>query len=71
MALRLISIIDFFFFQVGSNEVVTSMRARKRNFKAFVKESGAQVVCFSILLVAGNDEGKNRKSQLMNSWLQA
>lgn len=64
MALRLISIIDFIiFFQVVSCEVVTrSMRAMKRNFRALVKESGAQVVCFSVLPVAGNDDDVARPS---------
>lgn len=66
MVLRLISVIDFLFFQVGSSEVATrSKRAMKRNFRALVKESGTQVVCFFILPVAGNDEGT------ISSWLQA
>jgi len=34
-----------------------------------VKGSGAQVVFSSILPVAGNDEGRNRKSQQINTWL--
>lgn len=57
-------IIDFFFFfQVVSGEVVTrSVRAMKRNFRALVKESGAQVVCISILPVAGNDDDATRPS---------
>ena len=61
-------------FQVGSNEVATRKpRAVKRDFRALgqlVKGSGAQVVFSSILPVAGNDEGRNRKSQQINTWLR-
>ncbi|PKU34425.1 toll-interacting protein [Limosa lapponica baueri] len=45
----------------------------KRDFRALgrlVKGSGAQVVFSSIPPVAGIDEGINRKSQQMNSWLR-
>lgn len=62
-------------FQVGSNEVATgSLSAIKRDFRALgrlVKGSGAEVIFFSILPVAGNDEGRNRKSQKISTWLQA
>ena len=62
-------------FQVGSDEVATrSLRAIKRDFRALgqlVKGSGAQVVFSSILPVAGNGEGRNRKSQQINTWLRA
>ena len=61
--------------QVGSNEVATgSPRAIKRDFRALeqlVKGSGTQVVFSSILPAAGVDEGRNRKSQQINTWLQA
>jgi len=53
------------------NDVATSPRAIKRNFRALgqlLKESGAQVV-FSILPVAGNDKGRNKKSQQNNTCL--
>ena len=62
-------------FQVGSDEVaIRSPRAIKRDFRALgrlVKGSGAQVMFSSVLPVAGNDEGRNRKSQQINTWLQA
>jgi len=44
----------------------------KRDFRALgqpVKGSGTQAVFFSILPVAGNDEGKNKQTQLINTWL--
>jgi len=53
------------FFEVGSNEV-----AIKKDFRALVQlvqGSRAQVVFSSILPVAGNDEGRNRKSQQINT----
>ena len=49
-------------------------KAIKRDFRALgqlVKGSGAQVVFSSILPVAENDEGRNRKSQQSNTWLRA
>jgi len=62
-------------FQVGSSEVAArSLRAIKRDFRALgqlVKGSGALVVFCSIPPVAGNNEGRRRKSQQINTWLQA
>jgi len=56
-------------FQVGSDEVATrSPRTIKRDFRTLgqlVKGSGAQAVFSSILPLSGNDEGRNRKSQLI------
>jgi len=49
-----------------------SLRAIKRDFRALgqlVKGSGTQVVFSSIPPLAGNDEGRNRKSQQVNTWL--
>jgi len=49
-----------------------NQRAIKRGFRALgqlVSGSGAQVVFSSILPVAGNNEGRNRKSQQINTWL--
>jgi len=61
--------------QVGSDEVRTkSVQEIKRDFRALgqqVKGSGAQVVFSSIPPTAGKDEGRNRKSQQINTWLQA
>ncbi|PKU45858.1 hypothetical protein llap_3859 [Limosa lapponica baueri] len=61
-------------FQVGGDEVATSSpRAMKRDFRALgrlVKGSGAQVVFSSIPPLAGIEEGINRKSQQINSWLR-
>jgi len=61
--------------QVGSDEVRDkSTWAIKRNFRALgrqVKGSGAQAVFSSIPPVAGEDEGRNRRSQQINTWLQA
>jgi len=42
-----------------------------RALRALVKGSGAQEVFSSIPPVAGNDEGRNRKSQQISTWLQA
>ncbi|KGL90143.1 hypothetical protein N301_00086, partial [Charadrius vociferus] len=60
-------------FQVGGDEVATrSLRAMKNDFRALgqlVKGSGAQIV-FSIPPVEGVDEGINRRSQQINSWLR-
>lgn len=61
-------------FQVGSDEVGTrSLRAMKNDFRALgrlVKGSGAQIVFSSIPPFAGVDEGINRRSQQINSWLR-
>jgi len=61
--------------QVCSDEVRDkSIWAIKRGFRALeqqAKGSGAQVVFSSILPIAGEDKGRNRKSQQINTWLQA
>jgi len=60
-------------FHVGSDEVaIRSPRASKTDFRAvgrLIKGSGSQAV-FSILPIAGNDEGRNGKSQQINNCLQ-
>jgi len=60
--------------QAGCNEVKEkSAWARKRDFRALgqqVQGSGAQVVFSSIPPVAGEDEGRNRRSKQINTWLQ-
>jgi len=70
MALRLLLLLPFY---VGSSEVaIRSPRVIKRDFRALgrlVKGSGAQVVFFFILPAAGNNVGRNRKTQLINTWL--
>ncbi|PKU42613.1 protein broad-minded- hypothetical protein [Limosa lapponica baueri] len=51
--------------EVGSDEVVRSPRAMKRDFRTLgrlVKGSGEQVVFSSISPVAGNDEGHNQEN---------
>jgi len=57
--------------QVGSDEDRDkSTQAIKRDFRALgrqVKGSGAQVVFSSIPSVSGEDEGKNRRSQQINT----
>jgi len=47
-----------------------SLRAIKSDFRALgqlVKGSGAQLVFFSVPPVAGNDEGRNRNTQQINT----
>jgi len=36
-----------------------------------VKDSAAEIVLFSVLPVAWNDKGRNRRSHQINTWLQA
>lgn len=74
----LVWVLDFYpllIFQVASDKFVTRISsAIKRGFRGLgqqVKGSGAQAVFSSIFPAAGNDEGRNRKSQEINSWLQA
>lgn len=58
-------------FQVDINEVANP-RVIKKDFRALgklAKGSGAQVPS-SILLVAVNSVGRNRKNQLFNPWLK-
>jgi len=46
----------------------------KKDFRALgrrVKGSGVQVVFSSVPPVAGEDEGRNMKSEQINTWLQA
>jgi len=58
-------------FHVGSDKVaIIRPRAIKRGFRALVTGSGMQVVFPSILPVAGNDEGRNRKTQQINTTLR-
>jgi len=59
-------------FQVGRDKVATSPREMKRDFRTLGildKGSGAQAVFSSVLPAAGNDEGRNGKSQQINTWL--
>jgi len=60
-------------FQVGSDEAATrSPRAIKRDFRALeqlVIGSREQVVFSSTLPVEGNDEGRKRKTQQINTCL--
>jgi len=61
--------------QVGSDEVRDkSTWTTKRDFRALVRQvkgSGAQAVFSSIPPVAGEDEGRNRTSQQIDTWFQA
>ena len=61
--------------QAGSDEVRDKgVRETKRVFRALgrqVKRSGAKVVFSSIPPNAGEDEGRNKKSEQINIWLQA
>lgn len=62
-------------FQVGRSEVsIRNPRAIKRDFSVLgqqVKGSEKQAVLSLIHSVAGNDERRNRKSQKINTWIQA
>ncbi|KGL89130.1 hypothetical protein N301_03229, partial [Charadrius vociferus] len=61
-------------FQAGGEEVGTrSLKVMKNDFRALgqlVKGSGAQIVFSSILPFARDDEGINRRSKQINSWLR-
>jgi len=52
-------------------EVHWHSREDFRALEQLIKGSGTQAVPSSILPVTANDEGRNRKSQQINSWLQA
>jgi len=60
--------------QVGGDEIAErSPKAIKRDFRALgrlVEGSGAQVVFFSILSVAGKSTERGRKTHLVNKWLR-
>jgi len=47
-----------------------SPKAIKRDFRALVEGSGAQVVFSSIPSVAGNNTERGRKTHLINKWLR-
>lgn len=56
-------------FQVGSDDTARNLRASRETSGPWDSQgSGAQVM-FSILPAAGNDEGRNGKSQMIYSWL--
>lgn len=60
-------------FQVGSDGAATiSLREITRYFRSLrqtVKGSGAEAVVSSVLPVIRNDQGRNRKSREINTWL--
>ena len=62
-------------FHVGGDEATMhSAKVIKRDFRVsgqFLRESGAQVIFFSLLPVAGSDIGRNRWTQSINNiWLR-
>jgi len=61
-------------FHVAIDEVaIRSPGVMERDFRTLgrlVEGGGAQVVFSSFLPVAGNDEGRNRKTQQINTWLR-
>ncbi|XP_035170396.1 uncharacterized protein LOC118159969 [Oxyura jamaicensis] len=54
---------------VRSKETARAIKRDCRSLRQLVKSSGAQVVFSSILPVAGNGIGRNRPTQLINTWL--
>jgi len=75
---RLVQPSDYYpllLFHVGGDEVaVRSPGVIKRDFRALgqlVRESGAPVIFSSLLPVVDSDNGRNRQTQFINTWLRS